>query len=176
MVRQRKPPSATWRTFLKNHVKDIVAVDFFVVPTVRSQILFVFLVLAHHRRRILHFNVTANPAAEWTAQQIIEAFPWDEAPRFLLRDRDRIYGEYFSRRGEGMGAGSWRAGPGRGVVTDRGPGAASSIWARTCPGAPARDAIRPVRVRPSSRGYRAINTRAVATRVAASVLMVARPK
>ncbi len=103
MVRQRKPPSATWRAFLKNHVKDIVAVDFFVVPTVRNQILFVFLVLAHHRRRVLHFNVTANPTAEWTAQQIVEAFPWDEAPRFLLRDRDHIYGHHFSHRVERMG-------------------------------------------------------------------------
>jgi len=103
MVRQRKPPSATWRAFLKNHVKDIVAVDFFVVPTVRNQILFVFLVLAHHRRRVLHFNVTANPTAEWTAQQIVEAFPWNEVPRFLLRDRDHIYGEYFCRRAKNMG-------------------------------------------------------------------------
>ncbi len=103
MVRHRKPPSATWRAFLKNHVKDIAAVDFFVVPTVRNQILFVFLVLAHHQRRVLHFNVTANPSAEWTAQQIIEAFPWNEAPPFLLRDRDRIYGEYFYRRVKNMG-------------------------------------------------------------------------
>jgi putative transposase len=103
MARQRKPPSATWRTFLKNHIQDIVAVDFFVVPTVRNQILFVFLILAHHRRRVLHFNVTANPTAEWTAQQIVEAFPWDEAPRFLLRDRDGIYGEQFCRRVRNIG-------------------------------------------------------------------------
>ncbi|MFC1573178.1 integrase, partial [Candidatus Eisenbacteria bacterium] len=78
MVRRRKPPSPTWRAFLKNHVKDTVAIDFFVVPTVRNQILFVFLILAHERRRILHFNVTANPTAEWTAQQIVEAFPWND--------------------------------------------------------------------------------------------------
>jgi transposase InsO family protein len=103
MVRRRKPPSATWRAFLRNHIKDIVATDFFVVPTVRNQILFVFLVLAHERRRLLHFNVTANPTAEWTAQQIVEAFPWDSAPRFLLRDRDAIYGEYFCRRVKNMG-------------------------------------------------------------------------
>ncbi len=103
MVRQRKPPSATWRAFLKNQVKEIIAVDFFVVPTVRNQILFVFLVLAHHRRRALHFNVTANPTAEWTAQQIVEAFPWNEVPRFLLRDRDHIYAEYFCRRVKNMG-------------------------------------------------------------------------
>jgi len=103
MVRHRKPPSSTWRAFLKNHIKEIVAVDFFVVPTVRNQVLFVFLVLAHHRRRVLHFNVTTHPTAEWTAQQIIEAFPWDDEPRFLLRDRDRIYGEAFRRRVKNMG-------------------------------------------------------------------------
>ena len=103
MVRHRKPPSATWRTFLKNHIQDIVAVDFFVVPTVKNQILFVFLILAHHRRRVLHFNVTTNPTAEWTAQQIVEACPWDDVPRFLLRDRDHIYGEYFSHRVKRMG-------------------------------------------------------------------------
>jgi putative transposase len=103
MVRRRKPPSATWRTFLKNHLQDIIAVDFFIVPTVRNQVLFVFLVLAHHRRRVLHFNVTPYPTAEWTAQQIIEAIPWDNAPRFLLRDRDGIYGEHFCRRVRNMG-------------------------------------------------------------------------
>ncbi len=103
MVRPRRPLSATWRAFLKNHIKDIVAVDFFVVPTVHNQVLFVFLVLAHERRRVLHFNVTANPTAEWTAQQIVEAFPWDDGPRFLLRDRDHIYGHHFSRRVERMG-------------------------------------------------------------------------
>jgi len=103
MVRRRRPPSATWRAFLKNHINDLVAVDFFVVPTVRNQILFVFLILAHHRRHVLHFNVTAYPSAEWTAQQIVEAFPWDGAPRFLLRDRDGIYGECFCRRVRNMG-------------------------------------------------------------------------
>ena len=103
MVRHRKPPSQTWKSFLTNHITDIVAVDFFIVPTVRNQVLFVFLVLAHERRRILHFNVTANPTAEWTAQQIVEAFPWDEAPRYLLRDRDSIYGATFKRRISNMG-------------------------------------------------------------------------
>jgi hypothetical protein len=73
---------------LKNHVKDIAAVDFFVVPTVRFVVLFVFIVLVHERRRVVHFNMTANPTAEWTTQQIVEAFPYDTAPRFLLRDRD----------------------------------------------------------------------------------------
>src|SRR5438445_5574307 len=90
MVRCRKPPSQTWRTFLENHAQQLVSIDFFTVPTIRFQILYVFLVLAHDRRRILHFNVTAHPTAEWTAQQLRDAFPWDAAPRFLLRDRDRI--------------------------------------------------------------------------------------
>jgi hypothetical protein len=93
MTRCRKPPSQTWRTFLENHVKSMVSVDFFTVPTIRFQILYVFLVLAHDRRRILHFAVTAHPTAEWTAHQLREAFPWDTAPRYLLRDRDRIFGQ-----------------------------------------------------------------------------------
>jgi len=103
MVRHRKPPSQTWKSFLKNHIADIVAVDFFIVPTVRNQVLFVFLVLAHERRRVLHFNITTNPTAEWTAQQIVNAFPWDEAPSLLLRDRDSICGEFFQRRIKNMG-------------------------------------------------------------------------
>ena len=81
MVRRRRPPSQTWRTFLENHVKNLVSVDFFTVPTLRFQVLYVFLVLAHDRRRILHFGVTAHPTAEWTAQQLRDAFPWDTAPR-----------------------------------------------------------------------------------------------
>ncbi len=86
-VRHRKPPSQTWRTFLDNHVRDIVAVDFFTVPTATFRILFCFIVLRHHRRMVVHFNVTAHPTAAWTAQQVTEAFPDDSAPRFLLRDR-----------------------------------------------------------------------------------------
>ncbi len=85
-----RPPSPTWRTFLDQHVKELVAVDFFVVPTVTFKVFFVFLVLAHDRRRIIHFNVTAHPTAPWTAQQIVEAFPFDSAPRYLLRDGDGI--------------------------------------------------------------------------------------
>ncbi len=102
MVRHRKPPSQTWRTFLANHLHETVAIDFFTVPTATFRVLFVFIVLAHHRRRILHVNVTDHPTAAWTAQQIIEAFPWDTAPRYLLRDRDRIYGNDFTRRLDGM--------------------------------------------------------------------------
>ena len=74
MARRRKPPSQTWRTFLDNHVKSLVSVDFFTVPTIRSHVLYVFLVLAHDRRRVVHFNVTPHPTAEWTAQQLREAF------------------------------------------------------------------------------------------------------
>src|SRR5436189_1429067 len=81
MVRHRKPPSQTWRTFLENTVKNLVSVDFFTVPTLRFQVLYVFLVLAHYRCRILHFGVTAHPTAEWTAQQLRGAFPCDTAPR-----------------------------------------------------------------------------------------------
>ncbi len=80
VVRHRKPPSQTWRTFLENHVKTMVSVDFITVPTIRFQFLDVFLVLVHDRRRILHFAVTDHPTAEWTAQQLQEAFPWDIAP------------------------------------------------------------------------------------------------
>jgi len=103
MVRQPKPPSQTWRAFLANHAGQIAAVDFFTVPTVTFRVLYVFLVLRHDRRHIVHFNVTTNPTARWTAQQIVEAFPFDTAPRFLLRDRDGVYGEYFRHRVEHMG-------------------------------------------------------------------------
>jgi transposase InsO family protein len=103
MVRRRKPPSPGWKAFLENHLKSIVSVDFFTVPTIRFQILYVFLVLAHDRRRILHFAVTPHPTAEWTAQQLREAFPWDRAPRFLLRDRDGIFGADFSRQVQELG-------------------------------------------------------------------------
>src|ERR1700733_1213554 len=98
MIRHRKPPTQTWRTFLENHIHQLVSVDFFTVPTIRFQVLYVFLVLAHERRRILHFNVTAHPTAEWTAQQLRNAFPWNSAPRYLLRDRDRIFGDNFTRQ------------------------------------------------------------------------------
>jgi putative transposase len=97
-VRPCQPPSPTWKFFLKNHVTELVALDFFVVPTVTYKVLFVLLILAHERRRVVHFNITEHPTAQWTAQQVVEAFPWDEAPRYLLRDRDRIYGAAFRRR------------------------------------------------------------------------------
>jgi putative transposase len=98
MVRHRNPTSQTWRTFLNNHVQDLVSVDFFTVPTIRFQVVYVFLVLAHQRRRVVHFNATAHPTAEWTAQQLREAFPFDQIPRYLLRDRDKIFGDDFRRQ------------------------------------------------------------------------------
>jgi len=94
----RRPPSQTWRTFLRNHLRTTTACDFFVVPTATFRLLFCFVILSHDRRRILHFNVTAHPTAAWTAQQIREAFPGDGTePRYLLRDRDGAYGDAFRR-------------------------------------------------------------------------------
>jgi transposase InsO family protein len=103
LVRSPKPPSQTWRTFLDNHVKTMVSVDFFTVPTIRFQVLYVFLVLAHDRRRVVHFNVTAHPTAEWTGQQLREAFPFEQIPRYLLRDRDGIFGVEFRKDVAAMG-------------------------------------------------------------------------
>ncbi len=103
MVRRRTPPSQTWRTFLDNHVGSLVSVDFFTVPTVTFKVLFVFVILAHDRRRVVHINVTDAPTAQWTAQQLVEAFPWETAPRYLLRDRDAVYGVVFSSRAQAMG-------------------------------------------------------------------------
>jgi putative transposase len=102
-VRPPKPPSPTWKTFLTNHVQDLVALDFFTVPPVTHTVLFVLVILAHERRRVVHFNITEYPTARWTAQQVVDAFPWDEAPRYLLRDRDRIYGASFRQRVQHMG-------------------------------------------------------------------------
>ena len=103
MVRHREPPLQGWRTFLDNHVGDLISIDFFTVPTVTFNVLFVFVVLAHDRRRVVHVNVTESPGAKWTAQQIVEAFPWNTAPRCLLRDRDGIYGHGFTSRVGHMG-------------------------------------------------------------------------
>ena len=103
MVRTRKPPSQTWRTFFDNHLPEIAACDFFTVPTVTFRVLYVFIVLRHDRRQVVHFNVTSHPYAQWAAQQIVDAFPYEKAPRFLLRDRDGIYGDYFQKRVKDMG-------------------------------------------------------------------------
>jgi putative transposase len=103
LVRSRKPPSQTLRTFLENHAQQLVSTDFFTVPTIHFQVLYVFLVLAHDRHRSLHFNVTAHPTAEWTAQQLREAFPLVQFPRFLLRGRDAIFGHDFQEQVRHMG-------------------------------------------------------------------------
>src|SRR5437899_662724 len=102
LPKRRTPPSQTWRTFLANHVRDLVSLDFFTVPTARLRVLFVLVVLAHHRRRVVHFNVTEHPTAHWTAQQIVDAFPDDSAPAYLLRDRDQVYGDQFRHRVKGI--------------------------------------------------------------------------
>jgi putative transposase len=91
MVRRRHPPSQTWRTFLANHIDQIMAADFFVVPTATYRRLFVLVILAHERRRIVRVAVTDHPTAGWTRQQLRDAFPWDEAPRYLIHDRDHAF-------------------------------------------------------------------------------------
>src|SRR3989475_11480591 len=111
MPKRRTTPSQTWRTFMDNHVRDLVSIDFFTVPTARLRVLFVFIVLSHQRRRVIHFNITEHPTAAWTAQQMIETVPDDQAPRYLVRDRDGIYGEYFQNRVQGMGIREVRTAP-----------------------------------------------------------------
>jgi transposase InsO family protein len=103
MPRRRKPPSQRWRAFLRYHTRYLVSIDFFVVPTATFRILYVFLVLEHERRRIVHFNVTDAPSAQWTGQQLVNAFPDDSAPRYVIRDRDNIYGADFVARVRAMG-------------------------------------------------------------------------
>ena len=98
MLRPRRPPSQAWRTFLKNHAKDLIALDFFTVPTATFRVLFVLVMLTHSRRRLVHFNVTEHPTAEWTARQLLEACVHEEAPGYLIRDRDQVYGERFCRQ------------------------------------------------------------------------------
>jgi putative transposase len=98
MPRRTKPPSQTWRAFLDNHVGELVSMDFFTVPTATFRVLFVLIILAQHRRRIVRFNVTEHPTAEWTTQQMVEAFCDGKSPRFLIRDRDGVYGLTFLER------------------------------------------------------------------------------
>jgi len=98
-----RPPSQTWRTFLTNHLAAMVSMDFFTVPTVTGRMLFVLVLLSHQRRRIVYFNIAEHPTASWAAQQVVEAFPGDTTPQWLLRDRDSIYGDVFRRRVAGMG-------------------------------------------------------------------------
>jgi hypothetical protein len=101
-VRRKGTPSPSWKTFLSNEAEAIAGIDFFTVPTATFRVFYVFIVLMHERRRVVHFNVTEHPTARWTAQQIVEAFPWDSAPRHLIRDNDGIYGAEFCARLEGM--------------------------------------------------------------------------
>jgi putative transposase len=103
MHRASSRPSPTWRVFLTTHLRELVAIDFFVVPFLAFRLLFVFVVLRHDRRQLVHLNVTDHPTAAWTARQLVEAFPDDTAPTYLLRDRDSIYGDEFVRRVQGMG-------------------------------------------------------------------------
>jgi transposase InsO family protein len=102
-AKPRKPPSQTWRTFLDNHLGSMASIDFLTVPTATFHVLYVFLVLSHDRRRVVHWNVTSHPSAQWTAQQIVEAFLEHTAPEHMVRDRDGIYGEQFRRRVKTMG-------------------------------------------------------------------------
>jgi transposase InsO family protein len=103
MVRGRGPPSQSWKTFLRNHGADIAAMDLMVVSTIGFRLLYVLIILGLHRRRILSFGVTSHPTAEWVARQVTDAFPWTEAPRYLIRDRDAVYGQVVTRRLKSMG-------------------------------------------------------------------------
>jgi transposase InsO family protein len=103
MVKRRGLPSQGWRTFLCNHAPDIAAMDLFVVPTIGFDLLYAFVIVRLDRRDLVWTNVTTNPTAEWVARQITEAFPWDMAPRYMIRDRDRIYGIVVTRRLRAMG-------------------------------------------------------------------------
>jgi len=103
MVRRHGPPSPTWRAFLRNQIDGIAAIDMFVVVTAAFRLLYVSVILGHARRKILHLNVTQHPTAGWLSRQLTEAFPWDTAPRYLLRDRDTSYGERFQKRAGAMG-------------------------------------------------------------------------
>jgi transposase InsO family protein len=98
MVRPRRPRSQGWRTFLKNHAEHLIGLDFFTVPTATFRVLFVLVMLTHSRRRLVHLNVTEHPTAEWTARQLLEACALEEAARYVIRDRDQVYGERFSRQ------------------------------------------------------------------------------
>jgi hypothetical protein len=103
MTRRSGPPSQSWRTFLRNHADAIAAIDLCLVPTLTFERLFTFLVLGHGRRQLLWFAVTRHPTAEWLAQQIVEAFPWEAASTYLIRDNDGAYGSAFTNRIRAMG-------------------------------------------------------------------------
>ena len=119
MARRRQPPSQGWKTFLRNHADGIASMDLFLVPTISFRLLYGLLILRHSRRELLWLGVTAHPSAEWIARQLTEAYGWQQAPRYLVRDRDRIYGHAFLRRLRAMG------------IRDR-PIAARSPWQNGC--------------------------------------------
>jgi transposase InsO family protein len=103
MARRRRPPSQGWKTFLRNHANGIASMDLFLVPTISFRLLYGLLILRHSRRELLWLGVTAHPSAEWIARQLIEAYGWQQSPRFIIRDRDRVYGDAFLRRLRAMG-------------------------------------------------------------------------
>jgi transposase InsO family protein len=103
MARRRRPPSQGWKTFLCNHADGIASMDLFLVPTISFRLLYGFLILQHRRRKLLWLAVTAHPSAEWLAQQLTEAYGWQQAPRYIIRDRDSVYGGVFTRRVRAMG-------------------------------------------------------------------------
>jgi hypothetical protein len=103
MVKRCGPPSQGWRTFLRNHAPDIAAMDLFIAPTIGFDLLYVVVIIRFERRNLVWINVTPHPTAEWIARQITEAFPWAEAPRYLIRDRDRVYGAAVAHRLRAMG-------------------------------------------------------------------------
>ena len=103
MARRRRPPSQGWKTFLRNHADGIASMDLFVVPTLSFRLLYGLLILSHGRRQILWLGVTAHPSAEWMARQLTEACGWEWTPKYIVRDRDSVYGEIFTRRLRAMG-------------------------------------------------------------------------
>jgi transposase InsO family protein len=119
MARRRGPPSQGWKTFLSNHADGIAAMDLFVVPTISFRLLYGLLIMGHGRRQILWFGVTSHPTAEWIANQLTEACGWEQAPRYLIRDRDGVYGEVFVRRLRSIG------------IRDR-PASPRSPWQNGC--------------------------------------------
>jgi hypothetical protein len=129
MGRRRHPPSQTWRTFLQNHIGQIVAADFFVVPTATYRLVFVLVLMAHDRRRIRHVAVTTHPTAAWTAQQLREAFPLDEAPRYLIHDRDHAF-DSLERTGKAMGIEDVLTAP---CAPWQNRAGASASWRSPCP-------------------------------------------
>ena len=119
MIKRRGPPSQGWRTFLRSHAPSIAAMDFFVVPTIGFKLLYAFVIVRLERRDLVWISVTVHPTAEWVARQITEAFPWNEAPRYMVRDHDRIYGTVVTCRLRAMG------------IRDK-PIAPASPWQNAC--------------------------------------------